>query len=335
MIQLKETKHGFALHNLGVAPLPPEAIVDGALMNSTAIVDAIQELMAAQGVKRGKEAAVAISGHSVIIKKIAMPVMTREELEESIQWEAEQYIPFDIDDVNIDYQILRPVGEDGKRQMEVLLVAVKKDKINEYTSLAQEAGLNAVVMDVDAFALQNMYEINYELNPAEAVALIDIGAGIMNINVLAEGMPAFTRDISIGGNQYTEAIQKEFGIGYEEAERVKKGQDVEGVAFQDVVPILESVSNDIASEILRSFDFYRATATGAREQISRVLIGGGCAKLKGLREFLAKHLGVEVGILNPFQNIEILEGSFDFDFIQEIAPMAAVGVGLALRRTDD
>jgi len=332
--QLKESGGGYQLVHAAVKPLDPEVIVDGTVMDAERVSSAIREIYQENKITC-KDVALSVSGISVIVKKINLPEMTVEELDESIQWEAEQYIPFDIEDVNIDFQILRPVGEEAKRQMEVLLVAVKKDKINEYTSLAKESGLNPVVVDVDVFALENMYEINYELNKNEAVALIDIGAGIMNINVVSDSMPAFTRDISIGGNQFTEAIQKEFGVSYEEAEKVKKGQDVEGVKFQDVVPILETVSNDIASEILRSFDFYRATASASKDQIARVMISGGCSKLKGFREFLAKQLGMEVEIINPFQNIEIAEGTFDMDFIKEIAPTAAVGIGMALRRADD
>ncbi|MEK6775734.1 MAG: type IV pilus assembly protein PilM [bacterium] len=334
VFQLKDSGGGYQLIHAAMKPLDPEIIVDGTIMDAERVISTIRDIFLENNISC-KDVALSVSGISVIVKKINLPEMTVEELDESIQWEAEQYIPFDIEDVNIDFQILRPVGEEGKRQMEVLLVAVKKDKINEYTSLAREAGLNPVVVDVDVFALENMYEINYELNKDESVALIDIGAGLMNINVLSDGMPAFTRDISIGGNQFTEAIQKEFGVSYEDAEKVKKGQDIEEVKFQDVVPILESVSNDIASEILRSFDFYRATASAAKDQIARVMISGGCAKLKGFREFLAKQIGIEVGVVNPFQNIEIVEGTFDMDFIKEVAPTAAVGIGMALRRADD
>lgn len=332
--QLKESGGGFQLVQADMRPLDPDVIVDGTVMDAERVISAIQDIFSANRIKT-KNVALSVSGISVIVKKITLAEMTEEELDESIQWEAEQYIPFDIEDVNIDYQIMGPVGDDGARQMEVLLVAVKKDKINEYTSLVEEAGLTPVVVDVDAFALENMYEINYEINKNEAVALIDIGAGLMNINVILNGMSAFTRDISIGGNQFTEAIQKEFGLSFEEAEKVKIGEDVEGVEFQKVVPILESVSNDISSEILRSFDFFRATASKGKTQIARAMISGGCAGMKGFKDFLSKHLGMEVGILNPFQNIEVLDGNFDFDKIQEIAPTAAVGIGLALRRVDD
>jgi type IV pilus assembly protein PilM len=332
--QFKESGGGFQLVHADVRPLDPEVIVDGTVMDAERVVSTIRDICRENKIKV-KNVAISVSGISVIVKKINLPEMTEDELDESIQWEAEQYIPFDIDDVNIDYQILKPIGENGNRQMEVLLVAVKKDKINEYTGLVEEAGLTPVVVDVDAFALENMYQINYELNKNEAVALIDIGAGLMNINVVQDGMSAFTRDISIGGNQFSEAIQKEFGVSFEDAERLKRGEDVEGVTFEEVVPILESVSNDISSEILRSFDFYRATSAKSKDAISRVMICGGCSRMKGLRDYLAKNLGLEVGVINPFQNIEILEGSFDFDFIQGIAPAAAVGIGLALRRVDD
>ncbi len=334
VFQLKESGGAFQLIHMDVRSIDPEVIVDGTVMDAERVVSTIQEIYRDNRIKV-KDVALSVSGISVIVKKINLPVMTEEELDESIQWEAEQYIPFDIEDVNIDYQILRPIEENGNKQMEVLLVAVKKDKINEYTSLVEEAGLRPVVVDVDAFALENMYEINYEINRNEAVALVDIGAGLMNINIIQNGMPSFTRDISIGGNQFTEAIQKEFGINFEDAETVKRGKDLEGVAYQDVIPILESVTHDIASEILRSFDFYRATASLNKEPVARVMISGGCAKMKGFREYLAGHLGVEVEILNPFQNIEILEGTFDMDRILEIAPTAAVGIGLALRRAND
>src|SRR5205814_4150614 len=207
LIQLKEAKRGYVLEAFGVAPLPPEAIVDGALMNSTAIVEAIRQLITQYKVKQ-REVAIGVSGHSVIIKKISMPRMTQEELEESIQWEAEQYIPFDVKDVNIDTQILNPDANDATGQMDVLLVAAKKDMINDYTTVVSEAGLIPVVVDVDAFAVQNMFSTNYEPSPNETVVLINAGASVVNINILALGQTVFTRDVTIGGNQFTEEIQK-------------------------------------------------------------------------------------------------------------------------------
>src|SRR5437660_6851143 len=202
-VQLKEAKRGYILDAFGVAPLPPEAIVDGALMTATPIVDAIRQLLAQYKLKN-REVAIGVSGHSVIIKKISMPRMTQEELEESIQWEAEQYIPFDVKDVNIDVQILTPPDQDtGTGQMDVLLVAAKKDMINDYTTVVSEAGLSPAVVDVDAFAVQNCFTANYEASSGETVVLINAGAAVVNINIVTQGATTFTRDITIGGNQFT------------------------------------------------------------------------------------------------------------------------------------
>src|SRR5512139_1001483 len=221
LVHLKEGKRGLHLLAWGQAPLPPEAIVDGALMNSAAIVQAIQELVAQQKVKT-REVAIGVRGHSVIIKKISLPRMTQEELDESIQWEAEQYIPFDVKDVNIDTQILTPQA-DAAGQMDVLLVAAKKDLINDFTSVCAEAGLTATVVDVDAFAVQNAYEANYPQVPNQPVVLINVGAAVTNINIVNNGMATFTRDITIGGNAFTEEIQKQLNISAEEAEALKVG----------------------------------------------------------------------------------------------------------------
>ena len=334
MIQLKDARGGAALLNLGVAPLPPEAIVDGALMNSTAIVDAIQELMAAQGVKKGREAAIAVSGHSVIIKKISMPVMTREELEESIQWEAEQYIPFDISEVNIDVEILRPEGNEAG-QMDVLLVAAKKDMISDYTSVVSEAGLSPVVVDVDAFAVQNAYESAYGLPPGETVVLVNVGASVININVVSDGTSVFTRDVSMGGNQVTEDIQKQLNVSYDEAEALKLGgevgADADSVVPQEVERVIQQVSEQMAGEIQRSLDFFAATS--ADSQFSRILLAGGSAKIPALFKAIEQRAGVPVEVLNPFKGIEIDERRFDPNYINEVAPMSAVVLGLGLRRT--
>src|SRR6185312_7520641 len=188
LVQLKEVKRrgvtSYQLAAFGKKDLPPEAIVDGQLMNSTAIVQAIQELVAEQKIRQ-KDVAIGVSGHSVIIKKISLPRLTEEELDESIQYEAEQYIPFDVKDVNISCEILNKADESA--QMDVLLVAAKKDMINDYTTVIAEAGLNAVVVDVDAFAVQNMFEANYDVPKGETVVLINAGASVVNINILADG----------------------------------------------------------------------------------------------------------------------------------------------------
>jgi len=333
LVHLKETKHGHQLLAYGAAPLPPEAIVDGALMNSAAIVQAIQELVAQQRVK-AKEVAIGVRGHSVIIKKISLPRMSQEELDESIQWEAEQYIPFDVKDVNIDTQILTPEA-DAAGQMDVLLVAAKKDMINDYTSVCAEAGLAATVVDVDAFAVQNAYETNYEATPGQPVVLINVGAAVTNINVVLNGMATFTRDITMGGNAFTEEIQKQINISYEEAEALKVGGqgEVDAVVPQEVERVIQGVADQMGGEIQRSLDFFAATAPESR--VSRVFLSGGTARIPALFKVIEQRAGVPVEVMNPFKQIEVDNRKFDPAVIMNAAPAAAVAVGLALRRPGD
>ena len=338
MIQLKELRRRgqavYALQSFGMKPLPPEAIVDGALMNSTAIVQATQELVSELRIKQ-KEVAIGVSGHSVIIKKISMPRMTQEELEESIQWEAEQYIPFDVKDVNIDTQILNPEADDATGQMDVLLVAAKKDMINDYTTVVSEAGLIPAVVDVDAFAVQNMFSSNYDV-PDRTIVLINAGASVVNINILSGGITVFTRDVTIGGNQFTEEIQKQLNVSFEEAEALKTGgghSESEAVVPHEVERVMVTVAEQVAGEIQRSLDFYASTA--ADPHFSRVFLSGGTAKIPALFKTIESRVGVPVEIMNPFKAIEVDERRFDPAFITEVAPMAAVAVGLALRKAGD
>jgi type IV pilus assembly protein PilM len=333
LVQLREKKGGYALQAFGVARLPPETIVDGALMNSAAVVQAIQELVAEQRVK-AKEVAIGVRGHSVIIKKISLPRMSQDELDDSIQWEAEQYIPFDVKDVNIDTQILTPQA-DAAGQMDVLLVAAKKDMINDYTSVCAEAGLAATVVDVDAFAVQNAYEASYELPPGETVVLINVGASVTNINILASGTTTFTRDVTMGGNSFTEEIQKQLNVSYDEAEALKIGGqgETDAVVPQEVERVIQGVAEQLAGEIQRSLDFYAATA--ADHRISRVFLSGGTARIPALFKVIEQRAAVPVEVLNPFKAIEIDNRKFDPMLLTNAAASAAVAVGLALRRAGD
>ncbi len=333
LVQLKEKKGGYALQAFGMSRLPPETIVDGALMNSAAVVQAIQELLAEHKVK-ARDAAIGVRGHSVIIKKISLPRMSQDELDESIQWEAEQYIPFDVKDVNIDTQILTPAA-DAAGQMDVLLVAAKKDMINDYTSVCAEAGLLAAVVDVDAFAVQNAFETSYDLAPGETVVLINVGASVSNINILAGGTTTFTRDVTLGGNTFTEEIQKQLNISYDEAEALKVGGqgETDAVVPQEVERVIQGVAEQLAGEIQRSLDFYAATA--ADNRIARVYLSGGTARIPALFKLIEQRAGVPVEVLNPFKSIEIDHKKFDPMLLTQSAASAAVAVGLALRRAGD
>ena len=262
----------------------------------------------------------------MIVKKIALPAMSEEEMEESIQWEAEQHIPFDIADVNLDYQVLDAQGSSSTT--DVLLVAVKKDKILNHTNVITQAGKVPLVVDIDAFAVQNAFEANYHPAPNTTIALLNIGASIMNIVVTKGGTPLFSRDVSVGGNQFTDALQKEMNLSFEEAEEVKKGKSIEGVQSENVALMIESVSEVLLLEIQKTFDFFRATTVG--EQLQRVYLSGGCAKVSGFVEMVQSRLNVPVEVLDPFKSIAIGKG-IDMSYLDEISPSMAVAVGLALR----
>jgi type IV pilus assembly protein PilM len=331
IVELRYHKNGYELKNFGLAQLPPEAIVDGVVMDSAVVVEAVRNLVSNLKLKN-TNVATSVSGHSLITKKIQLPSMTEGELEEQIQWEAEQYIPFEIEEVNLDFQILGPLP-DEEGQMEVLLVAVKKDIINDYTAVIAEVGLSVQVVDVDGFALENAFEIAYPEYLDKTVVLIDVGAGIMNINVLKNGVSTFTRDITIGGSNFTEEIQKELGVGYEEAEILKLGGVSERATPADVAEVLRLTTENLVLEIQRSLDFF--SATSAEEEVHGVFLAGGSCRVPGLVAAVEERLGVPTEIMNPFRRLQYSEKFFDPDYLDYMGPAAAVATGLALRRADE
>lgn len=330
LVELKPLKNGeFQLQVAAIAELSPEAIVDGAIMDSSLVVEAVSRLISENGVKNQSFGG-SLSGHSVIIKKIQLPAMSADELAESIQWEAEQYIPFDINDVNLDYEIL----DDGVGQenMEVLLVAVKNDRIADYTSVIVQAGRQPVLIDVDVFAVQNAYEVNYGV-PTETTVLVNIGASVTNISVMNEGMSVFWRDVAFGGNQYTEAIQRELSLPREDAERLKLGERVGDHTLQQVLGVVNSVSEDLAAEIDKTVNFFLATSNV--DKVERMVLSGGAARTVNLDEVIKGRFQVDVEILNPFRNIRYNESDFDPDWLNRHASAMAVAVGLAVRTVGD
>ncbi len=292
VVQLKESKGSHRLERLGIVTLQPELIVDGSILDSTRVVEAIRELISNTGIK-AKDVTLSVSGHSsVIIKRVSLPQMTEEELDEQIRFEAEQYIPFDIEDVSLDFQILGPAEEEN--MMDVLIVAVKKDEISEYVTVVKDAGLNPVIVDVDAFALENMYELNYEVKEGENIALVNIGAGMININILKGGISVFTRDSSVGGNLLTEALQREFTISYANAEKLKQEESIEGVSPEDATAVLKSAFEEIITEISRSFDYFKDTTN--YENIDQIILSGGGASTKDFASALSERVGVLASI---------------------------------------
>ena len=321
------------LTKVGIASLPAEAVVQGAFLNSGAITEAIQEAIESADIKI-RNVATAVSGHSVIVKKINLPAMSRDELEESIRWEAEQYIPFDINEVNLDFQIME--GTDVEGQMDVLLVAAKKDLIDDYVHVITDAGLQPSVIDVAAFAVENAFAANYDSEPDEVVALVNIGSQVVNINIVAGGSPAFTRDISTGGSVYTEEIQKALSVSWEEAERIKIGgtgpEESQDVVPQEVEDAMRGVTDTVLGEISRSLDFFAATA--AESRISRVVMSGGGAKVSGLEAAFQGKTNLPVERFDPFARVTP-SPALDAQFLEEAGPALAVSLGLALRRMDD
>ena len=329
-IELKPVGKGYKVTAFGSEPIPPDSIVDGAIIDGAAVVAAVRRLFESRKIKT-REVAASLSGNAVIVKKISLPVMTEAELAESIYWEAEQYIPFDIQDVNLDYQILD--GRDsGKGTMDVLLVAAKNEKIADYTGVIGQAGRTAVVIDVDAFALQNAYEANYGADADAVVVLLNAGASATNINILSGEQSVFTRDISIGGNAYTEALQKELSLPFEQADQLKRGQTVSGTTYEDARPVLRAVTENVMLEIQKTFDFFKATA--ASDRINRIVISGGASRAEAFGEMLADRFEAPVESFDPFKKISFDAGKFNAD-VTEVAATAAVAVGLALRRAGD
>lgn len=329
LVQLKDYKGSLQLLNVGIAPLPPEAIVDNTLMDSSAIALVIKNLVASLDIKV-KDAVCSISGNSVIIRKILLPAMPQEELEDQIAWEAEQYIPFDINDVNMDFQILSPDNNDPTK-MNVLLVASKKDIINDYLAVFSEAGMQLSVVDVDSFAVQNAFEANHDFNTQEIIALVNIGATVMNINVIKAGITLFTRDVQMGGNLYTEEIQKQLGLSSEEAEIGKLL--VRETNNELIRTVIAKVNETITQEIRRSLDFYNSTAND--ERISAVFVSGGCSKVYNLISAISEKTGLSTEMVNPFARLKYNEKDFDPEYLDEISPLMAVPVGLALRKVGD
>src|ERR1700674_1132328 len=297
-VELKETKQGYELVSFGLEPLAQDTVVDGAIMDAPLVAGAISKIFDAQKTKT-KNVATSVSGHSVIVKRVPLPLMSEDELYDRIPSEASQHIPFDIADVNLSYQLLESMDS----QMDVLLVAVKKDKILNHTNVL-----------------------------AQTVALLNIGASVMNINIVRGGVPLFTRDVSVGGNQYTDALQKELDLSFEDAEKLKMGGTLAGVNEEQRTAILRSVSDILILEIQKTFDFFRATASG--ENIRRIYIAGGTARVPGLLDLLKEEFAMPVEELYPFRKIAINPSRHDESQIRELAPRLAIAVGLALRSFD-
>jgi type IV pilus assembly protein PilM len=330
-VELRPVRKGsYELVSLGIEELSPDCIVDGSIISKIPVSDAIGRIFTQQNIKNHR-INTSISGHSVIVKKISLPVQGDEDLAESIRWEAEQYIPFDIADVNLDYQVLGENTTTGN--LDILLVAVKKDKITDYASVIKMAGKTPVLIDVDAFALQNAYEVNYEPTSKNTVALLDIGANTMTINIVCGMDFLFTRDVGVGGHQYTEFIQKEFNLNYSQAQSLKHGAAVENIDPAEALRVIDSVTEIICLEIQKTYDFFKSTTTV--DHIDRMIVSGGAAHTPGLVETLARKFEIPAEKFNSFRKISFDPKRFPASMIADRGPDLAIAIGLALRSAED
>jgi type IV pilus assembly protein PilM len=343
IVEIEDTKKGRILKNFGMIGLPQDAIVEGAIKEMEIVSSAIKTLYKNLRIKN-KNIVTSISGYSVIVKKISIQKRGEAELDASIQDEAEQYIPFDINDVNLDYEILSLPGEEDTAKrgegdrgdrglMDVMLVAAKKDIVEDYVSLLHLTGLNPAILDVDAFALQNAFELSAE-NISGCYALVNVGAEELGINAIKNGVSIFTRDSSYGGYQINEAIMSKFDVSYEEAEKIKLGgTKIDHKDKGSLEEIFASVISGWVNEIKRALDFLATTYPD--ETIEKIVISGGSCRFPGFQKYLELETEIPVIELNPFSNLQVNDKLFDPKYLTYMAPQAAIAVGLALRSIGD
>ena len=328
MVELDGKPNSLNLVSLGFENLPSDTIIDGQIMELNTVSDCIQNVCNNHQIE-ANQVVTGVSGHSVIIKNIALPAMSSEELEESIDWHAEEHIPYDLADVSLDYQVTAESADSTN----VLIAACKRERIDNIKQAIQLAGKQPVVIDVDTFALQNCYEANYDPAESDVVTLLNIGASTMNVNIVKGTRSLFTRDITVGGSQFTDVLQRSLGLNFQEAEGLKRGvaNAAPNVEEKSIEPLMNNVTEVVAMEIQKTFDFYRATTDDNETQVQKILISGGGSKLAGLAQDLSQRLELPVEVLNPFRKIYIDSNKFDPDYIKEIVPEMAVAVGLAMR----
>jgi type IV pilus assembly protein PilM len=327
VVELAKARRGHALRAHASVPIDPDVIDDGSIRKPAAVTAAIAECIDKAGITATR-AAFSVSGRDSIVKRIALPKVPRAELADAIPIEAAHHIPFAIEDVFMDYQVVAETATG----ISVLLVATKKVKVLEYVAAVEAAGLDVAVVDLDAFAVQNQFELSQSVGPAESVALIDIGAAVMKTNVVRGGVPIFARDVPFGGNNYTEAIARQLGIALDAAESIKCRWDGD-LSDADLAPLLAAVSHELSLEVQRTFDYVASTSDP--ERIGKVVLSGGGARLRGVAEFLASSWRVPVELARPFQSI-----ACDWPACPDAEPrdgglIFAVAVGLALRSPGD
>jgi len=328
VVEIDHSKGSPVLTRYGVVKLPPEAIVEGEMMDQGLVIEGIQECMEKAGIT-SKKVITAVSGRAVIVKKVIMDKMNPDDAREAIFWEAEQHVPFDIDDVCLDFQVLK---EDvGVNQMEILLVAAKKEMVNAHANIVRDAGYEPAVIDVDSFAVQNALEATTESGEGSVVGLINIGSDVTNINIIQNGIPYFTRDLSVGSNVFTEAIQREMAVDFEEAEAMLSG-DREFEDESRANEIIAEAAEEISMGIERSISFLRTA--GDADGLDEVILSGGGACVPGLKDILSEKHEIEFRVGDAVSRIDRVENLFEEagEDAGKVGPLLTVALGLALRR---
>ena len=323
--QLKRTDKAYSVLSVGSALLPEGAVDDGTLNEPEVVGQAIADLFKNLKIK-SKKVGFSISGYSVIVKKVNLAVMDDSTLEEHIMAEAEQYIPFDIEDVYLDFQDLKTSTEENERT-DVMLVAAKKDIVDDYLEMLENIGLQATIVDVDGFALENTYE--YNTPKSENVALVDIGASKMNINIISSGISVVARDIVVGSRQLTEHIQNRFDLEFDEAEAIKLGHQPAGDRKEEIEKIFSTVCTQWVLEIKKAIDLYHSNYP--ESPLKKLVLSGGGSKVTGLTDFLANETGLEVELFNPFANMTSNDKKIDRDYLKIVGPEMAIASGIAIR----
>jgi type IV pilus assembly protein PilM len=330
-LRRKGKKSSYAVARIGYQPLPHDAIVEGQIIDAAAVAEAIRTAFDKAKISN-KDVGISISGNSVIIKKISLPAMETAELAESIIWEAKHNIPYPYEETNVDYAILPP--RDGASEMEILLVAVKKDKVAAYANLINQARKNLAAIEVDAFALYNSLEVNYPEEFAEkTVALVNLGANITTVVISDRGAPRLFRDLPVGGAVFTENLRKDLNVGAEEAESLLKGEASRSVEAFQVDAVLSMNTRALIDEVEKTFSFYQAEDK-RDNRIEQILLCGGLANLRTISASFEQKFGVKTTLFDPFRRIHYNEKKLDSLYYQEMAPFFGVATGLATRQRE-
>ena len=332
-VKKKKDRDVFEVTKIGHELLPHDAIVEGTIIDSTAVIETIKMIFEENKFKN-RNVAISISGNSVIIKKISLPTMEKEELAESIVWEAKHNIPYPYEETNVDYAILWPPRGSEEKNLDILLVAAKKDKIANYSNVVNQARKNLVAIDVDVFALSNALEVNYpETFQSKIVAIINIGANITNIAIIERGTSQLFRDLSLGGFFFIENMRKELSISFDDAEKLLKGIPVKTVPPEKVDEVISFSIKDLLDEIDKTFSFYEA-GEKREKKIEQIYLSGGLAHLKNIANSFDQKFKIKTEIFNPFRNVHYDEKKLDPVYSQEMAALFGVAIGLATRKVE-